>query len=719
MGLKRWSYVRTDAEGVQRLRQEIEEQMQAVSGETGGISELTARILYGRGYSCEEAAALLRDDLPLPDPRRMADMEQAVERIRQAMEEEERIAVYGDYDCDGVTATALLCGYLESNGADVTPYIPTREDGYGLNKAAVRYLSDMGISLLITVDNGISAAEEIAYAAELGMDVVVTDHHQPPEQLPKAAAVVDPHRKDCPSGSHELAGVGVALQLARALEEDEAGELLEYYGTLAAIGTIADVVPLTGMNRAIVRKGLQQIAAEPGAGVAALMERAGLTGKPVTSATVAYGLGPRINAAGRMGDANTALRLLTTDDYETALELAGQVEEANRRRRELEQKIMADVSAYFQRTPSAVHERMLVLEGKDWHHGIIGIAASRVVERTGKPCILVAQEPDGAGRGSGRSVEGFSMIEAVSASSGALTRFGGHPMAAGMSVEPGGFGRFRRDILEYAARTFPEMPVLTAHVDAVLSPEDLNLDTIRSLSVLEPFGTGNEAPTFAIQGAVIDTVNPISEGKHVRLRLLQGNMGYQAVFFGMPMERFPYCKGDQVDALVSVDISQYNGMERLSIKVREMRLSQMDQDGWISGQLLYEKLCRRETITPQEALKASPTRDETAVVYRFLREQGSWSGTEEQLYARLCGRLRPDGEFQFCKMRVALMALLELGLIQRDSKTKTITVPPAGGKVDLTSAGVLKRIHAMTEAGQSAPEAQGVPAAAGQTNGGM
>ena len=708
MGLKRWVYAQTDTEAAENLRK-------AISEEVPDISPIVARILQGRGFTPAQAIHLLQERVSLPDPYKMKDMDKAVDRIQTAIEDEERIAVYGDYDCDGVTATALLCGYLESNGADVTPYIPTREDGYGLNKAAIRYLREMGITLLITVDNGISAAEEIAYAAELGMDVVVTDHHQPPEVLPKAVAVVDPHRKDCPSQSHELAGVGVAFQLARALEEDETGELLEYYGILAAIGTIADVVPLTGANRTIVRRGLQQIEAEPGAGIAALLEKAGLAGKPVTSSSVAFGIAPRINAAGRIGNASIALELLTTDDYETAQSLAEQVDEANRRRRELEQKVMSDISAQFQKNPSAVYQRVLVLEGSGWHHGVVGITASRLTERSGKPCILVARETDGSGRGSARSVEGFSMIQAVTACSKSLTRFGGHPMAAGMTVEKGKFAAFQREIQEYAAKTYPEMPVYTVHVDAVLTQEDMNLESIRGLSVLEPFGTGNEAPVFAVQGAVISSVAPIGEGRHLRLRLTQDGGEYQAVYFGMTAEQFPYRTGDKVDALVSVEINSYNGQERLSVKIKEMRLSQLDQEGLISGQLLYEKLCRKESITPQEAEKAAPTRDETAVIYRFLREQKQWSGTEEQLYGRLCGKLQPGSGFQFCKMRVALMALFELGLIQRDSQTKAITVPVASGKVDLTSAGVLRRIQKMAEAGQK-PD---VSAPAGQTNGGI
>ncbi len=713
MGLKRWIYAQSDTEAAKKLQQMVSEQIP-------DISYLAARILQGRGYTAEEALQLLQEGVPLPDPFQMVDMDKAAERIQEAIEEEERIAVYGDYDCDGVTATALLCGYLESNGADVMPYIPTREDGYGLNKAAIRYLWDMGITLLITVDNGISAVEEIAYATELGMDVVVTDHHQPPEVLPKAAAIVDPHRKDCPSQCRELAGVGVAFQLARALEEDETGELLEYYGMLAAIGTIADVVPLTGVNRTIVRRGLQQIAAEPSAGIAALLEKAGLAGKPVTSSSVAFGIAPRINAAGRIGDASAALQLLMADDYETALSLAEQVDEANRSRRELEQKVMTDISAQFQKKPSASYQRVLVLEGEGWHHGVIGIAASRLTERSGKPCILVSREADGSGRGSARSVEGFSMIQAVTACSSPLTRFGGHPMAAGMSVEKGKFAEFQNLFQKYAAQTYPEMPVYTVRVDAVLSQEDLSLESIRSLSLLEPFGTNNEIPVFAIQGAVIGAVSPIGEGKHLRLRLTQGDGEYQAVYFGMTVDQFPYQTGDKVDALVSVEINSYNGQERLSIKIKEMRLSQLDQEGWISGQLLYEKLCRKEMITPQEAERAAPTRDETAVVYRFLREQKQWSGTEEQMYARLCGKFQPGSGFQFCKMRVALMALFELGLIQRDSRTKAIIVPAASGKVDLTSAGVLQRIQKMSGEAQTAHKQElNVPVAAGQTNGGI
>ena len=686
MGLKRWVYASVNRRQVEQLKKQLASQ---------GIqlSELAVRILQGRGYDASAIAALLQPSQQFTDPYRLKDMDKAVERIREAIDNEERIAVYGDYDCDGITATALLCGYLESSGADVVPYIPTREDGYGLNRAAIRYLSDIGITLIVTVDNGISAAEEIAYAATLGVDVVVTDHHQPPENLPQAVAVVDPHRRDCTSGCTNLAGVGVAFKLACALEEDTGEELLEYYGVLAAIGTVGDVVPLVGENRTMVQLGLTQIAQAPSPGIAALLEVAGLSGKRIGSESIAFGIVPRINAVGRMGDASAALQLLMTDDPDLAQELATQIDSANRQRREIEAKIVTDISLQFQRDPRAMMQRAVVVQGKGWHHGVIGIVSSRVVERFGKPCLLVAQDEDGISRGSARSVEGFSMIEAVTACQEYLTRFGGHPMAAGFSLKPAAFEDFRSAFLQYAQQVYQEMPVYTVHVDAVLDPEDLKVETIKSLSMLEPFGAGNEAPVFAIRGAKIDTITPLGEGKHLRLRLVQNGVGYQVLYFGMTPKQFAYRCGDTVDALVSVDVSVYNGEERLSVKIKDLRLSAIWEDGLVSGQLLYERLMRGEKLTQEQARQSLPSREETGTLYRYLREQKRCNDTDEILYGRMCQRLKPHSSYNFCKMRVALDALGQLKLIQRQEGD--IVVVPSPQKVDLQSARIFKKIQSM------------------------
>lgn len=689
MGLKRWTYASIDSDKAVELQRQLSE---------SGIEVplLAARILQGRGYDLSVSLELLGVSASLKDPYSLIDMDKAVERIWQAIESEERIAVYGDYDCDGVTATALLCSYLESNGADVLPYIPTREDGYGLNKAAIRYLSDMGVTLIVTVDNGISAYDEISYASTLGVDVVVTDHHQPPERLPDAVAVVDPHRKDCPSGCTNLAGVGVAFKLACAMEQDDGEELLEYYGMLTAIGTIGDVVPLTDENRLIVQRGLAQLSSEPSVGIAALLGAAGINGKMISSETVSFGIVPRINAMGRMGDASLALRLLMEEDPDSAQELAQQVDSANRERREVEQKILGDIAAQIQKHPMALQQRAILLAGRGWHHGIIGIVAARLVERFGKPCLLVTEEEPGSARGSARSVEGFSIIDAITACKEHLTGFGGHPMAAGLSLDTHSYAAFRKAFLEYAKETYKEMPVYTVHVDAVLSPSDLKVETIKSLSVLEPFGAGNEAPVFAIRGAKIDTITPLSEGKHLRLRLTQEGQGYQVLYFGMTPDNFQYRQGDIVDALVSVDINVYNGEERLSIKIKDMRLSSLWEEGFVSGQLMYEKLIRGEMLSPEEAVYALPTREETALVYRYLRETGRCVLQEETLYARLCERVGEEKRTNTCKMLVALDALTELNLIRRQGRE--ITVVPNPGKVDLQSAGILQRLSAMAAA---------------------
>ena len=402
MAVKKWNLVRFDKAEAARLAEELK------------LPGLMADLLVSRGIdSAGKARAFLGGEEAFSDPMEYADMEKAVERIGRAINEEERICVYGDYDCDGVTATVLLYSYFEDCGADVLYYIPDRySEGYGLNKKAIDRLKKAGVGLIVTVDNGISAIEEIEYAMKKGIDVIVTDHHMPRPELPGAAAVVDPHREDCGGAEKELAGVGVAFKLVCAMEGECGETLIDQYGDIVALGTIADVVPLLGENRLIARKGVELIQYTDRRGMAALIRASGLDEKDITAENVSFGIAPRINSSARIGSAAEAVNLLLTEDGEYAEELTQELIRRNRVRQELEREIMAQIDEYIAQHPETLFDRVLVLSGTGWHHGVIGIVCARLVERYGKPCVLISVEGTEA-RGSARSVEGFSMVDAV------------------------------------------------------------------------------------------------------------------------------------------------------------------------------------------------------------------------------------------------------------------------------------------------------------------
>ncbi|MDL2247859.1 single-stranded-DNA-specific exonuclease RecJ, partial [Bacteroides sp. OttesenSCG-928-J23] len=497
MGIRQWEVAGAGPEQVLALR------------DATGFSPLLCAVLSARGYAeGQDAQEFLADAARLDDPYTLADMDKAVQRIRLALEFGEQICVFGDYDCDGVTSTALLTSYLQSVGARVFYYVPDREkEGYGLNISAVDTLHQMGAQLIITVDNGISAHGEIAHAAALGIDVVVTDHHTPRDTLPQAVAVVNPHRADCPSRCKDLAGVGVAFKLVCALEEAPGEELMEYYGELVSLGTIADVVPLTGENRILARGGLAQMGETHSPGIMALLEVAGLTGKPVTGESVAFGLVPRINACGRMGPVDDAIELLLTDDVVYATELAQNLNALNEQRKKIEEGILAEIAAMLAREPQLLEERLLLLSGRGWHHGVVGIVAAKLMERYGKPCILFSVDGQEA-RGSGRSLEGFSLIEAISACSADLTRYGGHILAAGLTLPAGKLDKFVRLMQQYAKDSCPRMPVPKILVDCAVNPSELTVEAVESLAALEPFGEGNRPPLFLLAGLVLEGIYP-------------------------------------------------------------------------------------------------------------------------------------------------------------------------------------------------------------------
>ena len=673
MGIKRWN-----------ISCPPEEEVREFSRQTG-LPGLVSRVMCARGRRPEEVERM-DDDGRLSSPYRLRDMEKAVARIRKAIEDGQLIAVFGDYDCDGITATALLTGYLQAVGARAIYSVPDRErEGYGLSMSAVDFLHGQQVGLIITVDNGISSHAEIDYAKSLGLDVVVTDHHTPRETLPDAVAVINPHRADCQSGLRELSGVGVALKLVCALEEDEHGdEILEYYADLAMIGTVADVVPLVGENRVIVRRGLEHLAQTERAGLNALIERTGLSDKAITAETVAYSIVPRINAVGRMGPVDDAIELLLTDDYPYAWDIAGQMEDLNAKRKEIEQAMLDEIEAMLAANPALMLERVLTLAGEGWHHGVVGIVAARVMERTGKPCILFSLDEHHA-RGSARSVPGFSVIDAITACSEHLTRYGGHPLAAGMTLPRENYDDFIAAMQAYTRERYPLMPRLSIEVDCALHPRELSVESISALSILEPYGAGNKSPCFLMEGLTIEKVTPLSGGKHIRISLSGGGVSFNAVYFRVSQEDFPYRCGDVVDFVANVSVSEYGGRQQISVIVRDLRHSGIDQEPLIRAGEVYACFLRGESGAAKE-VDMLPGREDVALVYRYLRKEKSFRHGPTELYYRLL-----ESGAQYAKVLVSVQALTEMGLI-KTCKQGWLTCIPDPPKVDLENCDILREI---------------------------
>ncbi len=556
-----------------------------------------ARVMINRGFdTVEKAENYLNKSIDcLHDPLGMADMEKAAGRIRRAVESGEKITVYGDYDVDGITATALMVRYLRSLGADADAYIPNRQsEGYGVNRSALEAIAGRGTALVVTVDTGITAAPEVEYAGELGLDVIITDHHECKETLPAAAAVVNPKRADCPYPFKELAGVGVAFKLVCALEGGSRS-VLERYGDIVALGTIADVVSLTDENRAIVEYGINKMCSDPNPGLGAVMDIVGPGSKWNSSAVVSYSVAPRLNAAGRMSSAMKAVDLLLTEDHEEAVRLAKELDEENNLRRQVESVIFAEASEMV-RSRDCFGKKVLVLAKKGWHHGIIGVVASRICDKFNKSCILISVE-NGRCKSSGRSVEGLNLFEALSSCGDILEKFGGHAYAAGFSILEENIPELDRRLNEYADKIFRREPAPRLYIDARIEAEDLNLDTVRKTRLLCPYGAGNKTPVFALTEVRIDDLRTLSEGRHCRLMCEKNGVRIEAIAFGMGHLAGEYSAGDFVDLAGEMNINYYNGTERVQLVLSDIRLSRQ----W-----------------PADIL---PSRQDFADIYRYIKRQ--------------------------------------------------------------------------------------------------
>lgn len=665
----------------------LDKERAAAFAQTYGVPFFLAMLMNIRGL---DDAAHLREFLgegePLSDPFLLKDMDKAAARITRAMNNMEKIAVYGDYDADGVTSTAMLYSYLETRGADVIFYIPQREgEGYGMNMGAVEYLKEQGVSLIVTVDNGISSVQEVARANELGIDVVVTDHHRPQEILPDAVAVVDAYRPDDTSPYKHFSGVGIAFKLLMALE-DGAGDvedLLEAYSDLAAIGTIGDIVPLTGENRTLIRAGLERLSQSDRPGVQALLENAGIAGKALTSTNVAFTLVPRINATGRMGAPERAVRLLISGYEEEAEVLSKEICADNEERRRVEAEIaeaaFADIEA-----KGYMKDRVVVVDGENWHHGVIGIVASRVTERCGKPCMIISRGETEA-KGSGRSIEGFSLFEAICACGDLLIKFGGHPMAAGITLKPENIEAFRKRINQYAAEHFPQMPTQTVTLDCKLNPAALSVSMAQSLTQLEPFGNGNPQPMFGLFNMELSNVTSVGGGGHLRLTLEKNGAVITAMRFNTKPEELPYHIGDKIDLAVQLEAREFRGQPSLTVIVRDMKFAAFNTEKNIASLASFEKWQRGEVLSAEDKNRLYPDRACLAAIYRALRTVNG-KETDQVRFVSQFGKDMTLGLF-----KTALLVFEERGLVHSEiaDDTFTATLIETSGKTDITRSPVL------------------------------
>lgn len=656
------------------------------------IPPLLAMMLDIRGITKEEDVInFLQENKDFSDPFLMKDMDKAVERITTAVENGEKICVYGDYDADGVTSTSLLYSYLrDSLGADVMFYIPTRtEEGYGMNKGAVDKIHSLGVTLIITVDNGISAREEIDYANSLGIDTVITDHHMPSGAIPKAVAVVNAHQKDDKSPFKDFSGVGVAFKLVMAIEGEYADvdSLLENFSDIATLGTIGDIVPLVGENRTLVKNGLRHIQNSDRIGINAMKQESGIAEKEINSSNVAFTLVPRINAGGRLGSSEKSVNLLLTEDEDEAVTIADKLGMDNRERQSIEKEILASIDEEVRRTPNIVNDKILVFAGKGWHQGVVGIAASRIKDIYDKPTIIIGIDDDGVARGSGRSVEGFSLCDAVFACSEHLTHYGGHPMAVGISLEKEKINDFRKAINAYCKDI--KMPYNILHIDCKLNPNQLDLSILDCLSYIEPCGASNPSPIFGLYNMTIIATKEIGNGKHMRITLSrgQGQVPVYAVYFNHNFQSCSYRNGDIVDVAVSLDRNIYNGQENLSVIIKDIKYSQSNNEELIDSERIFDKFAKRYKLTKNEVMSILPTRNDFAYVYRFLKQNKGFIYGEYALVNAL------NYKISMGKLIVILYSMKELGLINwLQGLYQSIIEMKESGKVNLEDSVFIKKL---------------------------
>ena len=652
-----------------------------------GYAPLAAMVLASRGIGDDrQARAYLDCNAPLLDPFLMTDMDKAAGRVGLAMSRGEKIAVFGDYDVDGITATCLLTDFLRRHGADVVSYIPGRlEEGYGLNPIAIHQLHAEGVKLIVTVDCGITAVNEAELCKQLGIDLVITDHHECKQTLPAAVAVVDPHRCDGGYPHKNLSGVGVAFKLASALCGSQE-TVLEEYADMVCLGTVADVMPLQGENRVFVARGLESLAHTKRPGIAALMAECGCAPETVSASSIGFMLAPRINAAGRMGQIDLAVELFLTDDPDKAAEAARGLCELNRQRQAVESEIYRQAGSML---PMGKPPEAIVLADESWHQGVVGIVASRIAEEYACPTFLICLDGE-HGKASSRSHGGFNLFASLSALSPLLESYGGHELAAGFTISRANIPEFRRQICALAAQYYTDdVPRTALDVDCAVSPELLTLHNVDALQMLEPCGNGCPKPVLMMKNLTIDRISMVGGGRHMRLRLCSGHTYLNAIYFSANPQTVSIQPGDLVDVAFTPQVNEFRGTRTVQMNVIDIRPSCSAE--CLPDAAPYRDM-QRGNLTAGEAAALLPDRKMLALVWRYLDA----ANPVQESPMCLCRKIvRWSGQpLNLGQMLTCLDIFRDVGLltVQRQHKYVSIRLTPGEGKADLSRSQTMQRL---------------------------
>ena len=654
-----------------------------------GYSPLSAMVLASRGIrNPAEAKNYLDCSAPLLDPFLMTDMDLAAGRVGLAMSRGEKIAVFGDYDVDGITATCLLTDFLRRHGADVVSYIPGRlEEGYGLNPIAIDYLESIGVKLIITVDCGITAVQEAELCREKGIDLVITDHHECKDTLPYAAAVVDPHRPDGGYPHKNLSGVGVAFKLAAALAGDQNAVLAEY-ADMVCLGTVADVMSLQGENRVFVSQGLESLRNTKRPGIAALMAESGCAADNLSASTIGFMLAPRINAAGRMGQIDLAIELFLTDDPEQASLLARGLCDLNRQRQSVESEIYDQAVSML---PQGQIPEAIVLADESWHQGVVGIVASRIAEEYSCPTFLICLDGE-HGKASSRSHGGFNLFSALTTLASLLESYGGHELAAGFTISRSQIPEFRRQICRLAGEYYcDDTPRTVLDADCAITPELLTISGIDSLSVLEPCGNGCPKPVLTMNGMTIDRISMVGNGRHMRLRLRNGRYSINAIYFSATPETASIQPGDLVDVAFNPQINEFRGERSVQMNILDIRPS-CSAD--CSPDTAAYRTLQNNCITPEAAAALLPSRATLGIVWRYLASLSVPEIHESPIC--LCRKIvRWSGQsLSLGQLMTCLDIFRDVGLLTviRMHKYLSIRLTPGETKADLSASRTMQQL---------------------------
>lgn len=648
-----------------------------------GLPMFVCRILVSRGITARDEADRFFNSTEIADPFDIKDMDKAVNAINEAIDSGTKIAVYGDYDCDGITSTYILYTYLEAIGAEVMWYIPTGDEGYGLNNAATDFLKKQGVGLIITVDNGISAVNEAEYIRKLGMKLVITDHHEVPEVMPYAEAVVDPHRPDDISTFKYFAGCGVALKLVMAMEGDTDSAMTQF-ADIAAIGTVADCVNIGGENRIIVREGLRTLENTENLGLSKLLALCGLeAGSEIRASDIGFRIGPCINAARRCATPHLAMELLLSENPSVAEAKARELYELNDRRKDIVAEIMEQVEGMIRNDPDLLNKRLVTIVGNDWNHKIVGLVSGNIRTKYGKPSIVMAVNGDTA-RGSARSTEALPMPKLLTACADKLVYFGGHTKAAGFTVMTDMIPAFIDAVDAYCDENVKGLCFEALTADMELPASEITVDNVLLLNNLEPFGEGNESPQFLLGGCVIKSKKPLKDGKFVSYELEYGGERFRALDFKHSFDAFPYTEGDRVDIICSLEPNEYRGETTVKINTVDLRYSGIDQDRYFAALTAYEDL-RRGKVDKRLLCRMIPDMNEIRQSYDILRTTESLSLAEQKAVR---------AGINLCKFRTILDIFGELGLAETDVTADSVKLIPTDKKVDITASRILTELKA-------------------------